>query len=205
MAAKPRQRRQERTRQEILQTALSIIMEKGADNLSLREIARRIDYSPAGLYEYFGSKEEIVDAVCNEANERLVNALQAVPPTQPIETYLFEICVAYLDFARQHTEHFLFLFRNAPAPPTDTPLEAYVEALTTNEAFGVLLRAVERGIQEGAVAPERGTAFEVAYMCWAFMHGMAILQATRLANFPYDFETVDRRVLRNFIRDLRAP
>jgi AcrR family transcriptional regulator len=50
----PRQRRHLRTKDAILDAARQIIAEEGADNLSMRGIAERIDYSAAGLYEYFG-------------------------------------------------------------------------------------------------------------------------------------------------------
>ena len=49
-----------RTQQAILDAARAIIHEQGPDKLSMRAIADRIDYSPAGLYEYYGSKEEII-------------------------------------------------------------------------------------------------------------------------------------------------
>jgi AcrR family transcriptional regulator len=35
----------------------------------MRAIADRIDYSPASLYGYFGGKDEIIAAVCDEAFE----------------------------------------------------------------------------------------------------------------------------------------
>jgi AcrR family transcriptional regulator len=43
----PRQRRAMNTRQSILDAAREIISERGVYGLSLREVARRIDYSPA--------------------------------------------------------------------------------------------------------------------------------------------------------------
>ena len=66
-----RTRRQERTRRAILDSALAIVAESGPDALSMRAIADRIDYSAAGLYEYFGSKEEILNAVREEGMAQL--------------------------------------------------------------------------------------------------------------------------------------
>ena len=100
MKTKPRERRQERTRQAIINSALHLIREKGPNELSLREVARRIDYSPAGLYEYFDSKEDLVQAVCSEAEGRLRDALQSVDPTLETVEYLVELGLAYIRFAR---------------------------------------------------------------------------------------------------------
>ena len=82
-AATPRQRRQARTRQTILDAAVEIIDERGAEALSLREVARRADYSPAGLYEYFDGKEAIAAAVCDEGFARLALRMDAVPRDLP--------------------------------------------------------------------------------------------------------------------------
>ena len=59
----PRTKRHLRTKQAILDAARQIIAEEGPAALSMRALADRIDYSAAGLYEYFGSKEEIIAAV----------------------------------------------------------------------------------------------------------------------------------------------
>ena len=109
-ATTPKQRRQARTRQAILDAAMDIISEKGATNLSLREIARRIDYSPSGLYEYFDGKDDIIAAVCHEGNERLREFLMEVDESLPLVDYLIELGVAYIRFARRHPQHFLFQF-----------------------------------------------------------------------------------------------
>jgi len=68
MMKNTRQERQADTRKAILQTALELIAEKGLDKLSLREIARRVGYSPAGLYEYFDSKEGILLTLAEEGD-----------------------------------------------------------------------------------------------------------------------------------------
>ena len=62
----PRERRAQRTRDAILEAARQIIGKDGIDGLSTRGIADAIDYSPAGLYEYFGSKEEIIAKYMSE-------------------------------------------------------------------------------------------------------------------------------------------
>jgi len=71
MESATRQRRHEKTRRAILDAAGRIVARKGIQDLSMREIARQIDYSPAGLYEYFEGKEEIVQALCAEGHQQL--------------------------------------------------------------------------------------------------------------------------------------
>ena len=59
----PRQRRHEKSQQAILDIAAKLIVEHGHEKLSLREVARQADYSPAGLYEYFKSKADVCSFV----------------------------------------------------------------------------------------------------------------------------------------------
>lgn len=195
----PRERRHQRTRDAILDAAVALIREKGADSLSLREIARRIDYSPAGLYDYFDSKEAIIDAVCIEANERLSSYLRAVDTTLKADTYLVELGLAYVRFARQNPEMFTMLFTNFNGP-TDTVAP---DTFEKDDALGIAYRAVQAGIDQGIFAiPANLTPLDLTYSIWAFVHGMAVMQVTYLRELSMDFEAADRFALLVFMRGL---
>ena len=58
----PRQRRKKKNEESILDAATQQLYEKGIENISIREIAKEADYSPAALYKYFYSKEAIIQA-----------------------------------------------------------------------------------------------------------------------------------------------
>ena len=197
---KPRERRQQRTRQAILQTALQLVREKGADNLSLREIARRIDYSPAGLYEYFGSKDELIEAVCNEADERFYDTLDAVPTSLPIDEYLLQMGLAYIQFAEQNPEQFLFLFANRELD-ADVTFQDAIDADGEKDSFMILYRAILRGLEEGILSQKEGYGvMEISYSFWACVHGMAMLQLQYLKNLDFDFDTANRNAIETLIR-----
>ena len=55
------ERRHNETRAEILRAARKLVIESGAQTLSVREIARRTDFTPSALYRYFeGGRQEIL-------------------------------------------------------------------------------------------------------------------------------------------------
>ena len=116
----PREKRQARTRQEILDAALDLINEQGPDKFSLRALARRVEFSPAGLYEYFDGKEDIIDAVCEEGERRLRHYLQDVPADLPPDRTIVELGRAYIQFALQNEEHFMLMFAQVPDGPPVT-------------------------------------------------------------------------------------
>lgn len=195
----PRERRQEQTREAILDAALQLILENGVDKLSLREIARQVDYSPAGLYEYFGSKDEIINTVITEGHDRFRNVLLAVPTSLPPDEYLVELGMAYIHFARRNPDYFLLMFTHM----SDGPVELHTDQ-HSDDSFQILMRGVERGIDEKVLqADEHTGALGVAYNLWSLVHGAAMLQVTHLRQLDHDFETSDRYALKTFVAGLK--
>jgi AcrR family transcriptional regulator len=193
----PRERRHLRTRDAILEAARHLISERGASELSIRAIAERIDYSPAGLYEYFGSKEEIMAAVCQQGHERLAQAMTAVPPALPIDEYLIAIGQAYIAFAIQNPDHYLLMFTNPAFASTPEEID------DAGSSFTILLGAIQRGLHEGLFKRREGYGLmEMAYAAWAIVHGIAMLRLTYLAHHPFNFDQVDAEALRSFTTGL---
>ena len=56
-------------REEILAVALEVIAQNGCRKASSREIARRVGLSQAGLMHYFGSREQLYEAVLRARDE----------------------------------------------------------------------------------------------------------------------------------------
>lgn len=197
----PRERRQARTREAILEAAREIITEMGTDSLSMRAIAQRIDYSPAGLYEYFDGKDEIVDAVCAEGGSRLFQMMDQVDKKLPPADYLEAIGHAYIRFATEQPDYFLLMFTSR------SPVGSQEEAAQSTEssAFGILLQAIRRGVEAGAFKERPGfDILTIAYAAWATVHGLAMLRITHLEGFPVDFAASEREALANFGRGLMA-
>jgi AcrR family transcriptional regulator len=196
----PQERRQARTREAILTAARDLVAEVGADNVSLREIARRVDYSPAGLYEYFDGKDDLLNALCERANRQLAAYLGAIPADLPFEDYMVRLMQQYVAFARENPELFTLMFTHLTIG-----IDAPPEEIDPNDAYAILYGAVERGIASGDIRPGEGaTAFDVAYGFWSLAHGAAMLQVNYVKGFDYDFEAADKLAARAFVRGLRG-
>lgn len=200
---KPRTRRYLRTKQAILDAALEIINQEGPDALSMRELADRIDYSPAGLYEYFAGKDEIVGAICEQGHEQLAAYMGEADRSLPQEDYMTGIGLAYIRFAVEYPDYFLLMFTNVLPP--EMLSSAPSEAPADGSSFGILVQAIRRGIAEGAFKPRPGYGWlEMAYAAWAMVHGIAMLRITSLRGFDYDFDAADRHALRSLYQGLAA-
>lgn len=203
---KPSEKRHQRTQQAILDAARQIIHEEGSNALSMRAIAQRIDYSPAGLYEYFGSKEEIIGEICRQGHHRLKSYMERVSTALPIEAYLGETGLAYIEFAVQNPDFFLLMFTTIPTLPAADEMTAEAlqqtmedELMGENSAFVVLIKGIQRGVDEGVFTTQPGFGvMEMALGAWAMVHGLAMLRVTFLQGFQADFELIERETLRAF-------
>lgn len=72
---KRREREIEVMRELIISAAKEIIAKEGFDNLSIRKIANKIEYSPSIIYHYFKDKDEILNFVMESGYMKIVNAV----------------------------------------------------------------------------------------------------------------------------------
>jgi AcrR family transcriptional regulator len=198
--ASTREQRRDRNRAAILDSARELIIERGLEVLSLREVAARAGYSPAGLYRYFRDKEDLVSATAQDAVQSLATFFADVPADLPGTQRLIAIGLRYLDFARDAPEQFTLIFSRLPIPFTTW------EQFTQDAwPFRVLLDEVRRGVEAGEIesGPGRGSA-EIAYGCWAFVHGLAMLRLTRMRGVESDFDATHRVLVESFVDSLRT-
>ncbi len=71
MSSKDRRKREkEELRAKILQEALHIIGEKGVEQLTIRALANRIEYSPRTIYLYFANKQDLLHSLVESGYQR---------------------------------------------------------------------------------------------------------------------------------------
>src|SRR5205814_9109879 len=117
MGIKERQERdREAVRRAILDAARELFVAEGFRNVSIRKIAERIEYSPAAIYSYFPSKDDIFFALAEEGFRLLAEALVAsahVPdPLERLRRGLW----AFYTFSKAHAEYFALMFVDRSVP-----------------------------------------------------------------------------------------
>lgn len=106
-----RERRREEERLRILRAAERVYRERGFAAAGMREIAAEADLSPANLYHYFGSKEELLFFCQDRALDRLHDALELARAARgPVDERLRAFGVAHvlclIDDAEGSAAHF---------------------------------------------------------------------------------------------------
>lgn len=170
-SGKRRDRLRAQLRQEILDAARRILREQGIKELSMCGLAQAVGSSPATIYDYFESKEGVLDALFQQGAERLLLTFQdAVTSTAPGLEQLRQIALAYRAFAHDEPDLFQLIFGRVDR--TYRP-DAAVKARAT-ALFDILVAAV----QQAAVAGElrQVDPMAAAISAWAAVHGFVTLE-----------------------------
>ena len=109
-----KEREREEMRELILKAANGVIKTEGISGLSIRKIAKIIDYSPAIIYNYFSDKDAIVNHIMKEGYGKIIQALVSVkiPREQP-EKRLKELTRSYINVALEMSEEYKFVQLNS--------------------------------------------------------------------------------------------
>ncbi|MGZ3582530.1 MAG: TetR/AcrR family transcriptional regulator [Ktedonobacterales bacterium] len=181
-------------------TPRALIVEHGVVGLTLREIARRVDYSPAGIYEYFASLSEIVAALREEGFTLFGTYLGRVPATLPPLERMVELGMAYLAFAQEYPEEFQLIFTSV-----SSELLTSEQLRKRSPTFGVVVQAVADVIAAGVFTPREGYGLEeMAYQGWATVHGLAMLRVHHLRDATQELDRVQHRILTEMVRTLAS-
>ena len=163
----------DRLRDEILDAAEALLL-SGADErtVSIRSVSAAVGVSPPAIYRHFTDKDELLLAVCEKAFAGFDERVQAAAGNEsdPLLA-LRRLGEAYIQFAREHPEHYRILFLKHPGEAGRRGAER--GGGTGLVAFSHLVEAVARCIQAGRL-PEQDPA-RAALVLWAAVHGLASL------------------------------
>jgi AcrR family transcriptional regulator len=120
MARRP-QHSPEQLRQLIVDAAERIVRDGGLRELSAREIAKVIRYSPGTIYNAFETIDEVVLELEQRVLQRLDARLQLVKVGPTPETELRRLTAAYVDFTQGETHLWSALAEHRPRPRTTLP------------------------------------------------------------------------------------
>ncbi|MFW5500572.1 MULTISPECIES: TetR/AcrR family transcriptional regulator [unclassified Maridesulfovibrio] len=179
-------------KQRILDAARELFVKDGFDNVSMRKIAAKIDYSPAALYRYFKNKEDLILSLKQEGMVKFGRMQMHLPEIEDPFQRLREGGRIYLDFACAEPEYYELLFNRRP--PSFADSEKWIGKPHRN--FMNFKDTVRQCIETGVLG-DVSVDIAVASL-WASVHGLACLVSTgRLQNSmpEIDMDTVFDQVL----------
>jgi AcrR family transcriptional regulator len=105
-----RRERHEATKQEILDTAWSMVRADGLAALSLRALAHAVDMEAQSLYTYFASKNALYDRMFADGNRELARRFADAEIPDGFRSALRAVAGIFLEFATQDQARYQLLF-----------------------------------------------------------------------------------------------
>jgi AcrR family transcriptional regulator len=154
-------------REACIVAAQEVIAERGIENLSLRDVARKLGVSHQAPYKHYPSRDHLLAEVMRRCFQRFAAHLDARAhhddPVQDLES----LGMQYLEFAQRHPLEYRLMFS------TDWPTSAEQPELVRDatHAFDIL-RDVLRRLHGDSAAMRDHVELDALYI-WSTVHGLA--------------------------------
>ena len=147
--------------------AQEIIAERGLENLSLREVSRKLGVSHQAPYKHYPSRDHLLAEVMRRCFQRFAAHLDARVHHEDAAADLEALGQQYLAYAAQHPLEYRLMFS------TTWPASAEQEDLVVDatHAFDVL-RGVLRRLHGDGAAQRELVELDALYI-WSTVHGLA--------------------------------
>jgi AcrR family transcriptional regulator len=205
MGIKERQERdREAVRRSILDAARELFVAEGFQNVSIRKIAERIEYSPAAIYGYFPSKDDIFFALAEEglrllgkpvaedSDPRFKNA----PPLERVRAVFWRL----YEFSREQPQYFALIFVDRSVPRISREYERFAFARNSKQHIVEELQAC---VDAGALPRTLNTAAAMRALM-AGVVGVAVLRLSDRLSPGEDADLLASDVLNLTLAGLRS-
>lgn len=196
--------RQDRERQavtaSILNAARDLFVAEGYQSVSIRKIAERIEYSPAAIYSYFASKDDIFLALAAEGFHRLDEKVRgAMTTTDPLEN-VRGCWWAFYEFSQEQPAYFELMFVDRSVPRITQQWEGFefLQQMLTNAVSAIQL-AIDAGQFPKSLSPNAAM-----HMLWAALMGPAVVGIRHRLASGEDYDALARDVLNATIAGLQS-
>ncbi len=165
-----KEREKEDLRRKIILAATELFREETYGAVSMRKIAKRVEYSVGTLYLYYKDKDELFLAVQSAAFERAFSFIQELPPTKDPVDKLKKLGERYLRFGIDNPDLYRLMFM----------MEHPMDAMAEGDAWhsGIALHNLLTSIVKECVEAGRMTTEDpdrLSFALWSLVHGMVSL------------------------------
>jgi AcrR family transcriptional regulator len=195
------EREREAVARAILDAARELFVAEGYQNVSIRKIAEKIEYSPAAIYGYFPSKDDIFLALAEEGfrllcANRQEGARQEVTSVDGIRSGFQR----FYEFSKTHPEYFALMFvdRSVPRISQDWNRFGFVRDMRLK-----MEADIQTLIDAGDFPPGTDPS-SVFRILMAAVHGAAVMRLCERLAPGEDADALARDTLEAALAGLRA-
>jgi AcrR family transcriptional regulator len=172
-----RERQRTEVKEKILAAARELFVRHGFENVSMRQIAEAIEYSPTAIYLHFADKGALFAEIVSQDFASLAGEMRKIEKVADPIDRIRRAGRAYIRFAVAHPNHYRLMFMTAHE---EMPKEKLDDHTPDADAYAFLRTAVEHALERGLFRPELRSAELIAQTLWAAVHGVASLEIVKL-------------------------
>lgn len=178
-----KEREKEEMKKFILDVAMKLFLKDGYENVSIRKIAEKIEYSPGTIYLYYKSKEEIFFELHSLAFDKFYKCQQTINHITNAFEKLIQHAKVYLEFAFDNPEYYELMFILKEPGNQIVKEKSWDAGMRT---FQCLKDNIDECFKQGYI--KHGDVLSVSLTCWSYVHGIASLYLRdRFAMIPKEF------------------
>lgn len=165
----------------IIDAARELFVSRGVEAVTMREIAKRIDYSATSIYLHFADKEAVLRAILDVDMLALATSLKTILQiADPVER-IQALGHGYTEFALSFPNHYRLMFM-AERNPYDPDKSNLQQNNAEQDAYFLLKTVVNDVYLAGRFKAELKDVDLIAQTIWAGVHGVCSLQIAMANN-----------------------
>ena len=183
MGVRERKEREKRAlRERILDAAAELFAEHGYEDVSMRGIAERIEYSPTTLYLYFEDKDELLRTIAERSLFRLLATVETIRWETGDPLAALRRCGrAYVEYGLAHPNEYKLVF--VTTPPRKRGAQGGLEEGSAGEkVYRFLCSLVAECIARSRF--RHADVETTSQVLWAAVHGITSLSIAH-DEFPW--------------------
>jgi membrane fusion protein (multidrug efflux system) len=194
------QHARETTRRAILDAALELFIADGYGQVSIRNIAAKVEYSPGAIYSYFASKDEIFFALAEESFREIGERQFAGSPSDDPLDDVRAVAWRLYEFSKDQPQYFalVFLDRHVPRVSKEYERFSFISDMR-NRALAQVQRCVADGIFPAVTHPEVALR-----LLFAPVIGIAALRLSNRLQPDVDADALVRDAIETTLAGIRA-
>lgn len=159
----------------IIDTARELFVSKGIEAVTMREIAKRINYSATSIYLHFTDKEAVLRAILDTDMLALATSLKDILQIAEPVTRLQALGRGYAEFALKFPNHYRLMFM-AERTPCDPATSGLAHNSAEQDAYFQLKSVVAAVYKAKLFRADLQDVDLIAQTVWAGIHGVCALQ-----------------------------
>lgn len=167
------------TKEQIIESAVELVREQGAESLSARNLASRLGCSPQPIFSCFEGMEQVRGEVIKAAGEVYAGYIRKETESGKYPPYKCS-GMAYIRLAREERELFRLLFmrdRSGEPPADDSALDPIINII----------------MQANNISRDKALLLHLEM--WACVHGIATMLAT-------SYQTLSEELISRMVTDV---